>query len=432
MALSASTVFEVRTAGNDTNGGGFVTGAAGTDYSQQDSKNTVGSDISTTDAVAVGSTTITSLTGNFGTTIVGNIIYFSGGTGSITGQWRQVTARASTTSITIDASIAASTGMTMNIGGALLSPSIAGSAASVSGMITFIKSGTYLITTATTATAGGCIVATNGTLIVGYSTNRFFGNTDTKPLLQLSSVSSANICAGSSVYNNLDLDGNSQTTSKYCQVSSTAFINCIFRNFTAAGNGICYHCYGTGCSSTVFSGAAFGCEATGNTATPFATGGAVAHCISYSNTGGSTNGFAIQTGGSCINCVAYNNGNHGFSGTNQSGLLINCHAEGNVGRGFNLGTLVNCSAYNNTAGATSGLLASIGLITPTGSVFTNAAGGDFSLNNTASQGTLLRNAGYPTSLPNSGTVNYDDVGAARHIDPAGGSGMLYVPNLGGT
>ena len=53
MALSANSVFEVRTAGNDTNGGGFVTGAAGTDYSQQDAKNTAGSDISTTDAVAL-------------------------------------------------------------------------------------------------------------------------------------------------------------------------------------------------------------------------------------------------------------------------------------------------------------------------------------------------------------------------------------------
>ena len=36
MALSASTVWEVRPAtGSDNNGGGFVTGASGTDYSQQ-------------------------------------------------------------------------------------------------------------------------------------------------------------------------------------------------------------------------------------------------------------------------------------------------------------------------------------------------------------------------------------------------------------
>ena len=35
MALSANTVFEVEYAGADSNGGGFVTGSGGTDYSQQ-------------------------------------------------------------------------------------------------------------------------------------------------------------------------------------------------------------------------------------------------------------------------------------------------------------------------------------------------------------------------------------------------------------
>jgi hypothetical protein len=35
MALSSATVLEVRTTGVDTNGGGFVTGATGTDFSQQ-------------------------------------------------------------------------------------------------------------------------------------------------------------------------------------------------------------------------------------------------------------------------------------------------------------------------------------------------------------------------------------------------------------
>jgi hypothetical protein len=39
MALSANTLFEVRQPGTDTNGGGFVFGAAGADFSQQDVKN---------------------------------------------------------------------------------------------------------------------------------------------------------------------------------------------------------------------------------------------------------------------------------------------------------------------------------------------------------------------------------------------------------
>jgi len=83
MALASATVWEVRTAGNDTNGGGFVTGASGSDWSQQDAARTGAdvTDISVTDAVAAGTTTITSATANFDTTIVGNIVYFEGGRG---------------------------------------------------------------------------------------------------------------------------------------------------------------------------------------------------------------------------------------------------------------------------------------------------------------------------------------------------------------
>ena len=64
MALSANTVLEVRNGGSDTNGGGFVTGAAGTDWSQQDA-----AQYSVTDGVTAGTTTITSATANFGTDV---------------------------------------------------------------------------------------------------------------------------------------------------------------------------------------------------------------------------------------------------------------------------------------------------------------------------------------------------------------------------
>ncbi len=58
MALSANTVWEVRGAtGAVTNGGGYVTGSGTTDYSQQP-----GAQIAVVDAVANGTTTITSAT----------------------------------------------------------------------------------------------------------------------------------------------------------------------------------------------------------------------------------------------------------------------------------------------------------------------------------------------------------------------------------
>ena len=61
MALSASTVWEVRTAGSDTNGGGFVTGAAGADFSQQNSANATNQGTTTLSA-AITSTSATSCT----------------------------------------------------------------------------------------------------------------------------------------------------------------------------------------------------------------------------------------------------------------------------------------------------------------------------------------------------------------------------------
>ena len=61
MALAAASVVEVRTAGNDTNGGGFVTGASGTDFSQQDA-----AQCTATDLVLVTTTTATSAITHFG------------------------------------------------------------------------------------------------------------------------------------------------------------------------------------------------------------------------------------------------------------------------------------------------------------------------------------------------------------------------------
>ena len=140
-ALSGSTVLEIRTAGSDTNGGGFVTGTSGTDMSQFDNKNATSCtscqsatvNISTTDAVTAVSTTVTSATANFSAAIVGNIIYLQGGTGPVTAAWYQVTGFTNSTTITVDRNVIVSTGVTMNIGGALASPGQAAALMTVAG-----------------------------------------------------------------------------------------------------------------------------------------------------------------------------------------------------------------------------------------------------------------------------------------------------------
>ncbi len=127
-AIPTQTAWNISTNGASTNGGGYVVGttATTTNYSLNNNKNAAGcsncgsttQDLSTTDAVAVGTTSITSATANF-VAAKGNVIYFTGGTGSIAAVRRQVVSVSNVTTIVLDASIAASTGMTMNIGGAL-------------------------------------------------------------------------------------------------------------------------------------------------------------------------------------------------------------------------------------------------------------------------------------------------------------------------
>src|SRR5438105_2455552 len=82
MAISASFVWEVRTTGADTNGGGFKTGATGTDFSQQDAAQASGADLAVD---ATTNTKITSATHNFVAADVGNLIQISAGTGYTTG-----------------------------------------------------------------------------------------------------------------------------------------------------------------------------------------------------------------------------------------------------------------------------------------------------------------------------------------------------------
>lgn len=444
MALSANTVWEVRTAGNDTNGGGFVAGASGTDYSQQDSKNTAGSDISTTDAVANGTTTITSATANFGTTIVGNIVYFQGGTGSIAAVWRQVTARASTTSITIDASIASSTGMTMNIGGALASLGMVG-ASIVANNKVYIKTGTYSVTSASTNVAAGCYAASAANVLIeGYSTTR--GDLVSPPTLQASGISTFTLLTmpsnGDIRVNSLILDGASLTSSRGLGGNRgiaylVKAINCTNGGIVQVSNTVVLEaCSATGCSTAVAIQAnqCYGCEAYSNTIGGFASTSAAVfdRCLSYANSGASSDGFSVGSSPSrFINCVAYNNGRHGFTSSSNSISAVNCIAEAQTAGsavGFNLtgqAGLLKCAVFNNTtnvAANTTATFKNIGQITGTASFFVNPGSGNFALNTNANGGGLARAAGYPGTFPATTTVGFLDVGGAEHS----GSGGLFI------
>ncbi len=421
--ISSSTVWEVRQNGSDTNGGGYV--STGTDYSVNANKNASGcsacgsatDNLSTTDAVAAGTTTITSASANFQTSIIGNIIYLAGGTGSLTGTWRQVTARASTTSITVDATVATGTGITMNIGGALASPGIVSAMPNfASGMIIYVKySATpYAITSASIGVSGGVIQTGMTVRYIGYDTTRTAGNTDAnRPTLQLASgVASATVITlttpGTPTGYNLIADCNGQTTSRGFNINSSygsharlKAMNCTNGGIVTASGQHLIHVEVAGCSSQV----------------------------------------ALQMaypGSACVNCEIHDNS---VTGANGGGMFINTLSYNNTGRGFELIATANNinsnwitgAAYNNTSGyahanLTGNPLTSILQITA-GSVFTNATAGDFSLNNIAGRGAALRAAAtLSNTFPRGLTVGYRDIGAAQHQDPAGGgtSGGSYT------
>lgn len=450
MALAAASVFEVQTGGNDTNGGGFVTGAAGTDYSLVAAKRTAtGADDSTTDAVAVGTGVITSATAVFGTTIVGNIIYLQGGTGTLAAGWYQVLSRASVTSITVDRNVAAGTGITMNIGGALATPGMAGGVGLVAGNTIYIKAGTYTIASASTNIATGCLAPSVTVYIEGYQTTR--GDLGTAPLLQASGISTFTIITTTNASTpngivNVSVDGASLTSSRgFSLVSGNYYllsaINCTNSGFSL-NSVVISRSIATGCSTQaayVFATNASvlsSCVAHTNTATGFL--GSVARCsyircLAYGNTGASSDGFSIEDVSGVINCVSYGNGRDGFRTTDDQVQFINCIAEGNgvtAGFGFvnTFGTvyLINCAGFNNQGGDTSLGTAigvrNIGFVTGSATFFTNAAGANFSLNTTAGGGAAARAAGYPGVLASGGT-GFLDIGVLQHADPAGTSGV---------
>lgn len=423
------------------------------DYSQQDA-----AEFTLTDLYSNGAAqdSLKSDTHTFGVNEVGNIVALSAGT-HLTAATRRVIKSVAAGVATLDANVWDVGGSDHKdgagkLGGALSSPGLA-SGLHVGGNYIFIQynATVFTIASATKDISGGCVsldegTTTKATKLIGYQTVRW--DYGTRPTLQVGAgVSTATVVThlGHSVSANLIVDGNAQTSSRAFYASSAVIgqvaylckaLNCKSGGFVNISCIIA--CFTTGCSTTsTMSGyhIALNCEAYGNTVTGFgiSTGSTcyLIGCLSYSNTGASSVGFDVADS-SAIGCVAYANGSHGFYGYDGTRTYTNCIAEANGGYGFTCRAsyrsdsayLLNCTSYNNSSGSydTSmfcpGQIINFKTITA-GSVFTNAAAGDFSLNNTANQGALLRAAGYPATFPAGTTENYIDIGAAQ-AKPSGG------------
>lgn len=431
MALAATVDFDVRTGGSDTNGGGFNTAGSGTDWSQQNA-----AQYAVTDAVTAGTTTITSASANFGTDVVGNLLYIQGGTAGITAGWYQINSRTNSTTIVVDRStgLTAGTGATLNIGGSFASPGRASAVATVAGQDIFVKDGTYSITSASTNVNSGCVSLTTGVRMAGYATTHRDNPTgSTRPLLQASGISSFTLVAGSTPVGFIQVDGANLTSSRgitaslaiYCKAincNNNCFVQSTL-NFMCEASG-----HSTGAAFLSSAGTFWGCYAHDGTSTGFSlatTNTMAINCISESNSGASSDGFASAISATIVGCVAYNNGRDGLRQTSNNTLLVaNCIFESNAGYGLNNAgstfrvTALNNAYYNNTSGQTNGdIWIDSGGITGTSSFFTDAANGNFSLNNTAGGGASARAQSTIGVFPGATTTGYEDVGAVQHADP---------------
>lgn len=456
MALGANCVWEVETTGDDLAGGAYdgVSGVPGTDYTYgagqtlitwKAAGGTYTNDLAATDATP---SVLSSASRNFVAADVGNVVNLTAGTNLTAGRYRIASVAANQATLDRNCSSGgAVSGCTGYLGGAMATPKAAIEAAAASNTI-HVKAATYTQTATITPVAG---TAGDWTVISGYNAAR--GDLDAVndyanfPVLQTASGSAVVLTVSSQYVHvrNLTLDGGDLstkcvTTSSYSRLENLKAIR-FTTNGIHPGASLALHCLVT--AGKAGSAAGFysedptyfaDCRATANPCAGFTINGAAAvlRCVSDGNTGASSDGFLSNYiyGGRFEHCVAYGNGRDGFrfghANATDMALVRNGIAAANTGYGIRSTgvTLTNGIAdynafYLNTAGIRSGLPAGSHDVTLSGDPFTNAAGGDFSLNATAGAGAACRAAGFPGTLPGGGTVGYDDLGAVHHQDPAG-------------
>lgn len=455
MALSAAMVWEVRAAGLDTNGGGFKAGASGTDYSQQDAAQKSGADLH---MHASTNTKCHPNAAGVAAADVGNVIYIASGTGWTPGFY-EITAQDGT-DWTLDRSpCAAGSGDlgTYKMGGALLTINILPTC-----MVTqnkaFVKKGAAAYQSNASITFTG-IGETPGTFTIleGYDATR---GDKGRPTLQLITNTGLNALAfpgnGWNIRNFI-VDCNSLGTSRgiYATGSYSVAYNCKVSNFTTIGisisgdGGAAYDCEvtaGAAGAVGITANRVTRCYVHDNACTGLNNCPHVVRCLIVNNTGASSDGITMSIyGGLIVGNTIHGNGRDGIrhASYNINYLIFGNILTSNVGYGLRGNSMCTdpChdgNAYwNNTAGAKNGCTSTTGAyaaapytiafdITLTGDPYTNSAGGNFTLNNTAGAGAACRAAGIPGSL--GGQTGYPDLGVYQHQEVVAGG----FPILGGS
>lgn len=448
------------------------TQAPGVDYSQQTGAQVTfnGSTITATTAGAAAVITITGYTPNPATD-VGNTLNISGGTLFLTGIYQIIAA--TTTTWTLDRNCTSGIGAAMvgKMGGAFATIGQFGAVA-VSGSKCFVKSDVSISCSNSANISGGKIsLSLPNLLIIGWSTNRSIWNLDSsRPTLKAGagSMTIMNLTGNNQgqMPRNLILDGNSQssviglTLGSDCSLATHIKATGMSTGFQISGASVAapraIACQADSCTTDGFifltgdfGGSVFGCSCTAvpNGANGFnlpGKGHYAENCIAVAAAASTGVGFVI-TAATADRCVAY-----GFSGISaigfslkgdgaqyapqlSNGVAYNCKTNFSYATNLTpLGLLLNCAGgAAGSGGQFVGFQAEqiVNFQTLTGDPFTNAAGGDFSTNNTAGAGALLRALGFPSSYPGLSTSSSVDIGAAQFVGTSGGA--CHLAGAGG-
>ncbi|MEK6862471.1 MAG: hypothetical protein AABY07_11015, partial [Nanoarchaeota archaeon] len=361
-------------------------------------------------------------------------------------------------------------GMTGRMGGALASINIVSNGVAVAKNKIFVKVGTYTRTATTTISGGSYWFSSGPVFVIGYNTTRGDHPTGAnRPIISLSTNSGLKgiLITGTAFVSNLIIDCNSLTTSTGLETGFYSFIdNVTVQEFTSNGfynvsQGVsfirCEAKDGTSAASYGFSLNSYAasnieCWAHNNACPGFLVvpGGTLNRCLITNNTGALSDGVRTNSSTAQIttirNCIIHGNGRDGI---NRDSYCIGDQFQNNIitsngryGINFVGGAIptipfINYNAFrNNTSGAKNNMNSTTGSysvgswtsndITLTADPYTNAAGDDYTLNNTGGGGAACKAAGIPGVLPGAIGTGYLDIGIFQHQDPAGGTTVNII------
>jgi len=357
MALSSTTEWEVRTDGNDLNGGGFNPARSGATKTSSDNY-TYGPSY----AVYSGTNLTVDLANNTYvqpdgytpvTADIGHVIQISGGTGWTTGFYEIVDITGSEWILDRSPAAVGITGGVWRLGGALATPGKAGGA-HVGGNVIWLKAGTYQITNTTPNTSGGPATFQTGvatwTALIGYTSVRGDFVWNSLPVIQNMAGSSVNVPNNltRTLVANIEFRGTSNA-SRNITISAARELRCRFVNIRGTF------------------GVALGCRFldSGDDATNGIRGGFNTYYSLFENCKYVSSGVMYRCamincseieyrgGNFLIQCVDYSSANPlwAWSDDTRGAVWIDCirHRPASGGTAFPLQPqtqIVNCAAYN--------------------------------------------------------------------------------------